>query len=474
LLWTKEATRLNLAESLDPLFYPQSIAIVGASAAPEKVGSICLSNLLEAGFKGRVYPVNPGLSKIMGVKAYSTIRAIPDEIDLALIAIPAPLTIDTVEDCAVKGVKVAIIISGGFKELGTEGGLHLQTKLRDIANQSGMRIVGPNTVGLANPAANLVASFQSSFGLARVGSIAVVSQSGGMCAYIVHALTIGNSGISKVIGLGNRCNLDFEDLISYLAVDKDTRVIALYIEGLEHPRRLMEAAHQTVKSKPIVVLKGGRGELSRQATFSHTGALVGRYEFYQAAFRQSGMITVDTVSELVDTTKSLTFYPPPMGNRVAVLSVQAGPGIVIADRCREQGLKLAEFSLATAKRLRQLIPPMNFVGNPLDISWKFMEFDTSREILNAVLADNGVNAVIIASVFYDADVELIRAAIDVTKSPHKPIVVCLDSPGGLATAQIDLLEKNGIPTYPLPERTVTGVAGLVRYGEIMVKHASSD
>lgn len=464
---------MNLAESLDRLFYPQSIAIVGASAAPEKVGSVCLSNLLEAGFKGRVYPVNPGLSEVVGVKAYPTIRAIPDEIDLALIAIPAPLTVDTVEECAVKGVKVAIVISGGFKELGTEGGLHLQAKLRGIANQSGMRIVGPNTVGVANPAANLVASFQSSFGLARAGSVAVVSQSGGMSAYIVHALTIDNSGISKVIGLGNRCNLDFEDLISYLSVDKDTRVIALYIEGLEHPRHLMAAARQAVKSKPIVVLKGGRSELSRQATFSHTGALAGRYEIYRAALHQSGMITVDSVAELVDTVKALTFYPPRVGNRVAVLSVQAGPGIVIADRCREQGLKLAEFSPATGKRLRQLISPMNSVDNPLDISWKFTEFDASREILNAVLADDGVDAVIIASVFYDTHMELIRAAIDVTKSPHKPIVVCLDSPGGLAAAQIDSLETNGIPTYPLPERAVTGVAGLVRYGEIMVNHTSS-
>ncbi len=464
---------MNLAESLNRLFYPQSIAIVGASAAPEKVGSVCLSNLREAGFKGRVYPVNPRLSEVMGIRAYPTIRAIPDEIDLALIAIPAPLTVDTAEECAARGVKVAIVISGGFKELGTEGGLDLQAKLRDIANQSGMRIVGPNTVGVANPAANLVASFQPSLGLAQAGSVAVVSQSGGVCVYIVHALTLHNSGVSKVISLGNRCNLDFEDLISYLAVDKDTRVIALYVEGLEHPRRLMAAVRRAVKSKPIVVLKGGRGELSRQATFSHTGALAGRYEIYRAAFKQSGMITTVTLTELVDTIRALTFYPPPLGNRIAVLSVQAGPGIIIADRCREQGLKLAEFSPATAKRLRQVIPPMNSVDNPVDISWKFVEFDACREIFNAVLADDGVDAVIIAFVYYPGNTELIRAAIDVTKSPHKPVVVCLDSPCGLATAQIDSLEANGIPTYPLPERAVTGMAGLVRYGEIMLNHASS-
>jgi acyl-CoA synthetase (NDP forming) len=437
------------------------------------VGSLCLSNLLEARFKGRIYPVNPGQSEVMGIKAYPTIRAIPGEIDLVLIAIPAPRTVDTAKECAAKGVKVAIVLSGGFKELGTEGGLDLQTKLRDIANQSGMRIVGPNTLGVVNPVANLFAAFHPSLGVARAGSVAVVSQSGGVCVYIVHALTLQNRGISKAISLGNRCDLDFEDLISYLAFDKDTRVIALYVEGLEHPRRFMAVVRQTVKSKPIVVLKGGRGEVSRKATFSHTGALAGRYEIYRAAFQQSGMITAATLAELVDTVKALTFYSPPAGDRIAVLSVQAGPGIVIADRCREQGLKLAEFSPMTVKRLRQVIPPMNFVENPVDISWKFVEFDACREIFDVVLSDDGVDAIIIAFLFYHGNAELIRAAIEVTESHRKPILVCLDSPHGLATAQIELLETNGIPTYPLPERAVTGIAGLVRYRQIMLTRARS-
>jgi len=235
----------------------------------------------------------------------------------------------------------------------------------------------------------------------------------------------------------------------------------------------MAAVRQAVKSKPIVVLKGGRGERSRQATFSHTGALAGQYEIYRAAFQQSGMIEAATLAELVDTVKALTFYSPAAGNRIAVLSVQAGPGIVITDRCREQGLKLAQFSRATAKRLRQVIPLMNYVNNPVDISWKFVEFDACREIFDAVLSDVGVDAVIIAFVFYHGNMELIRAAIEVAKFHHKPIVACLDSPGGLAATQIDSLETNGIPTYPLPERAVTGVAGLVRYGEIMLNHASS-
>ena len=464
----------NPSEPLDCLFSPRSVAVVGASAAQDKVGSICLSNLIQGGFKGRIYPVNPSLSEVMGIKAYPAVGAIPDEIDLALIVIPAPLTVATIEDCADKDVKVAIIISGGFKELGTEDGLDLQAKLQVIAGRCGMRIVGPNTVGIANPAAHLIASFQSSFSLAQKGRVAVVSQSGGVCVYIVHALTNQGTGISKAIGLGNRCNLDFEDLISYLADDKDTRVIALYVEGVEHPRRLMAAARRAVERKPIVVLKGGRDVQSRQATFSHTGALAGDYEIYRAAFHQSGIIVAESMGEMVDTIKALTFYPPPAGDRVAVLSVQAGPGIMIADSCREQGLRLAEFSPATAKRLRQLIPPMNFVGNPVDISWKFAEFEASREIINTVLADDGVDSVILAAVFYHADdMELMRAAMDVARSPHKPIVVCLDSPCGLAAAQIESLEASGIPTYPFPERAVTGVAGLVKYGSITANQAVS-
>lgn len=459
---------MDLVNQLDRLFYPKAIAIVGASANPEKVGFICLSNLLDAGFKGKIYPINPSLSEVLGLKAYPSLGAIPDEVDLALVVIPAQQTVAAIEECAANRVKAAIIISSGFKELGTETGEDLQAKLREIANRGGLKITGPNTLGVLNPRANLVASFASSLSLSKIGDVAIASQSGGMCVYFVHALTNCNVGISKAIGLGNRCNLDFDEVVTYLAEDEETKIIVLYIEGLEQPRQLMRAARKAVKQKPILVYKGGRNNKeSDKSTLSHTGALAGKYELYKAAFNQSGMITVDNITELVDIVKALDLQPPASGNRIAILSVQAGPAIVIADKCHELGLRLAELSPATKRQLRQLISPLNPVDNPVDIAWESTELDTSRSTLKALLDDNGVDALIVAAAFWSPNMELMKAVADTAKHSPKPIVACLDSPLGAASVYLNALDENGIPTYPAPERAVTGLAGLVRYGEIL-------
>ena len=458
---------MDLVEQLDHIFYPRSVAVVGASANPEKVGFMCVGNLLEAGFGGRVYPVNPGLAQLFGLKAYPSVSAIPGEVDLAMVVIPAELTVSTIEECVAKGVKGTILISGGFREVGTEIGADLQTQLRDIANRGGMKIIGPNTLGLANPRAKLNASFQYTLSLSQAGNVAVAAQSGGTNIYVVHALTNHSVGISKAIGLGNRCNLDFDELVTYFGQDKDTEVIVLYVEGLEQPRRLINAARQVVKQKPIVVYKAGRGEEIDRATLSHTGAMAGKYQFYKAAFRQAGMIVVDSIMELVDVAKALAFQPAAVGSRVAIFSVQAGPAIIMADKCHELGLKLAQFSPATKRRLRRLASPLNPVDNPVDLAWKSDEFDACREMLKIVLDDDGVDAVTVAAVFYGSNMELMRAVVDVAKDSKKPITVCLDSPGGAAYAEINALEGSGVPTYPFPERAVAGLAGLVRYGEIL-------
>jgi acyl-CoA synthetase (NDP forming) len=458
---------MELVEQLDRIFYPRSVAVVGASANPEKAGYMCVGNLLEAGFGGRVYPVNPGLTELFGLRVYPSVTAIPGEVDLAMVVIPAELTVPTIEECIAKGVKGAILISGGFREVGTEIGADLQAQLRDIANKGGMKIIGPNTLGLANPRAKLNASFQHTLNLGQAGNVAVVTQSGGTNIYVVHALTNHNVGISKAIGLGNRCNLDFDELVTYFGQDEETEVIVLYVEGLEQPQQLVEAAREVTKRKPIVVYKGGRGEEMARATLFHTGALAGEYEFYKTAFHEAGMIVVDNITELVDVAKALAFQPAAAGNRVAIFSVQAGPGIIMADKCHEQGLRLAQFSPATKRRLRQLASPLNPVDNPVDLAWKSDEFDACREMLKVVLDDDSVDAIIVAAVFYSTNMELMRAVVDIAKDSKKPITVCLDSPRGAAYAEIIVLEESGIPTYPLPERAVAGLAGLVRYGEIL-------
>lgn len=457
----------ELKKQLDYIFNPRAVAVIGASASPQKLGYVCLQNLIEFGFKGRLYPVNPREDRILGLKVHPSVEAIPGEVDLAVVVIPAGQVIGAVEQCAVKGVKGVVVISGGFKEAGTEVGLELQSRLQETIAGSNTRLIGPNTVGIFNPHAHLLASFQISLKLSQPGNVAVVTQSGGMCTYIVHALTNHNVGISKAFGLGNRCNLSFDEVISYLAEDEDTRVIALYIEGLEQPRLMMQAARAVVRRKPILAYKGGRSPAVNRAALSHTGTMTGQYELYQAAFKQSGIIEVNSITDLVDTAKALDMQPPAADRRVAILSVQAGGGIVITDRCRELGLELAKFAPETHQRLRSLIALQHSVDNPIDVAWASDDYETCRQMLKATLADESVDGTIVAAVWQASNMELMRALRDTYKEYGKPVTVCLDSPLGAAVPYIAEIEADGIPTYPLPERAATGLAGLAKYGQIL-------
>ena len=457
---------MSSIKQLERIFNPRSVAVVGASASPDKVGYMCVDNLLEFGFKGKVYPVNPGLAQLFGLKAYPSVSAIPGEVDLAIVVIPAELSLAAVEECAAKGVRGVILVSGGFREVGTKTGARLQSKLKEIAERGGIKIIGPNTLGFINPRAQLNASFQYTLSLSQPGNVAIAAQSGGATIYAVHALTNNNVGISKAIGLGNRCNLDFDEVVSYFGQDKDTEVIALYIEGLEEPRKLIQAAKKVARRKPIIVYKVGRGEETVKSTFSHTGALAGKYQYYKAAFKQAGMITVDSIGELVDTAKALAFQGAAGGNRVALFSVQAGPGIIMADRCAEMGLKLAQLTPTTKRKLKRLSSSLNTVDNPIDVAWTSDDFDACRQMLKAALADEGVDAIAVAAVFYSSNMGLMRAVMDVAKDAKKPIVVCLDSPKGIAGAEIAALEGAGVPVFPLPERAVDALAGLTKYGKI--------
>ncbi len=456
---------MDLSSRLDYIFNPESVAVIGASANPGKPGFLCTSNLVNDGFKGKIYPVNPSLSELSGLKAYPSVLDIPGEPDLAISVVPAGQAISVLEDCIKKRVKGIIFVSAGFSEIGSEMGLDLQNELRDKANKSGIKIIGPNTMGLINTKNNLNATFSPGLGRSKTGNVSVVSQSGGMCVYLVNALTGNNVGVSKVMGLGNRCNLDFDEVVTYLAEDEDTGVIVLYIEGINEPKKLMKAALETVGKKPIVALKGGRSEESSSATLSHTGSLAGKYEYYRAAFNQGGMISVDSLTELTDVTKALALQKPARGNRLAVLSLQAGPGIIAADKCREYGMELSVFSQDTKKRLREKISPLLSIENPVDMAWTGSDFDTSREILSAVLEDDDVDAIIAAFISFELSRELPKALIDAAGKTGKPIITCVGSLGA-SEDTINSLEEAGIPAYPFPDRACTGLAGLVKYGEI--------
>ena len=458
---------MDLVKQLNHIFNPKAIVVVGASNNPSKAGFMCVKNLLKAGFNGEIYPVNPNLSELLGLRVYPSVRAIPGDVDLAVITIPAQQSLPVIEECVARGIKGAVMIAGGFKELGTEVGSSLQDRIRHIASEGGMKIIGPNCLGIANRQASLNATFAPEFSSTKAGSVAVASQSGGVCRYLADAFNNNNVGVSKLVSMGNRCNLDFDEIVEYFGEDEETKVIILYIEGLERPRQLMSVARQVVSQKPIVVYKAGRtGELN-QASLSHTGALAGKYEFYEAAFSQAGMITMNNLAELVDIAKALAFQPPSPGNRVAVLSGPAGFGIIMADKCCELGLKLAEFSPESRQRLRQVIFPLNSIDNPVDLAWT-RSFDACREVLRVIMEDNGVDMLVVAFPFSTINPNFNRAILDITRYYRKPITyVCIRSLEPKEVMEITKLEQNNIPTYPSPERAVTALAGLLGYGEIL-------
>ena len=455
--------------NFDTLFYPHSVAVVGVSESPEKWAYHPIRNLIEGGFRGGIYPVNPRLSQIFGLKVYPSVKAITARVDVAIILLPAHLVPSVLKECAQKGIRGAVILSAGFEESGMEWGAKLQEAITAIADRAKIKIIGPNSVGIGNPYANFNATLESSFTDVDKGNIAIVSQSGGVCAFLLNSMINQNLGISLVMSLGNRGNVDFADLVEYLGEHQQTKVIVLYIEGLDNPHRLMEAARGVVTKKPIVAYKAGEESLSR-ATFSHTASLAGRYELYHAAFSQAGIILVDDLTELIDVAKALAFQPPPRGDKVAILSPQAGPGIVAASACQRYGLALANFSPQGKKRLGELVSTPFFSENPFDMGAAFVKDSTQifHKALEIVLSEEGVDAMVVSSVYHPLSMPLIESLINIVdeKVVTKPIVAFGSSPKGIADQQIARLEKNNIPIYPLPDRAVKALAGLVRYGKV--------
>ena len=459
-------------EEFERLFYPKTVAIIGASNSPLKLGYGFMEGLVEGGFAGEIYPVNPKLSEILGLKVYPSLSTIPISIDMAIVTVPGHLVPSVLRECAQRGVKGVILLAGGFKELNTESGIKLQEEIVTIANRAGIKIIGPNTLGLVSPYANLNASFVPTFKDVKKGNIAVICQSGGVCSFLVHSMINKKLGVSLAMSLGNRGNVEFADLVEYLAEHSQTRVIALYIEGVDDPLRLIQVAKRVVNKKPIVAYKVG-GEVLSRATLSHTGSLAGKYEVYSAAFSQAGIIPANDCEELIDVAKALSLQPPSRGNRVAVLSPQAGPGIIAAYACQSCGLTLAGFSPQARKRLKKLVGPMFFCDNPVDITMVGFEPQKTQDILDVVWNEGCVDVILISCCYSQThSVPIIEMVLKFfkdrgNKGATKPVVICHESPNGAADREIARLEENSIPVYPLPERAARAAAGLVKYGSVV-------
>jgi acyl-CoA synthetase (NDP forming) len=424
-------------------------------------------SLKGANFPGPIYPIHPQEREILGIPAYPTLDHFPGEVDLAIIVVPATEAIAALQACKRKGVRGAVVITAGFREIEESAGEKRQQEMADVANQGGIKIIGPNTFGMVNVHARLNASFTPVFSRLKPGPITVVSQSGGVSHLIAYQALDDGVGLGKVIGLGNRCNVDFADLLPYLAEDAETGCILLFIEGQDDPRSLFQALKKVPPRKPIVAMKAGKSAASLKAAQSHTGSLAGRSELYEAALRQAGAVVVQEPGELLDVAKILCLIGPPAGRKVAVMSFQAGPGILITDEVARNGLVMAGFSSRTQEDLNGLLPPLTIRTNPVDMAFARNE-EAFEESVRLILSDENVDALVIFLLHHPfmTPGRIKAPVLRQRERSRKPILLCANSPRGLIEEEVEELERNGIPVYPLPDRTIRALRGLVEYGEV--------
>lgn len=449
--------------NLDYFFKPGAIAVIGASNDPMKLGYEVFKNLKK--YKdGRVYPVNVKDETVQGVKAYKNVRDIPDEVDLAIIVVPKRFVKQAIIDCGEKGVKGAVIITAGFGETGEEGKKE-ERELVEIAHSYGMRLIGPNCVGVMNTHNDMNATFIMD---AKKGSIAFVSQSGALGAGIVYKTVKEGIGFSKFISVGNMADLDFAELMEYLADTEEDKAIALYIEGVRDGRKFIEVAKRVTKKKPVIALKAGKSESGARAASSHTGSLAGSWKIYEAAFKQSGVLVAETIDDMLSMARAFT-QPLPKGKRVAIMTNAGGPGVLTADEIDKRGLKLANLEEKTMEELRSFLPPMAAVKNPVDMIASARGEDYYRTA-KALLEDPNVDMLIAICVVptfagmtpTEHAEGVIRAVKEVNNG--KP-VLGLFMAGYVSEKAKELLEANGIPSYERPEDVAAGAYALVEFAK---------
>jgi len=439
-----------MAHSLDAIFRPQSVAVVGASTAQEKYGHIILKNILDAGFRGSVYPVNPKAREILGLSCVQSIAALPSGVDLAVIIIPAQAVPQALADTGQRGIKAAIIISGGFAESGIEGAA-LQREIVEVATRTGIRVVGPNCQGVNSPHYGLCASWPL---LTRRGEIAVVSQSGTVGAALMDWASQEQLGCSAFVSLGNRSDVDETDMIDYLAQDAHTQAIAVYLEGIKDLSRFRRVASGC--RKPIVILKAGRTTEGRRAAASHTRSLAGRDELYTALFRQLRIHRADSLEDLYDAAKAIAYLPTPAGRRILIITSSGGSGILATDWAEWSGLAMAPLSDQLAEKLRGVLPPHCIVANPLDLTG-----DATAALYRMVVDATQAQADYQVLIFGDP----IPDAAEVV-TPGAPQLVIFLGGADVERRERERMHLKKVPVFPTPERGIRALARLYAYDEV--------
>ena len=448
---------------LDCLLRPRSVAVIGASRKRGTIAAEVLHNLLHSGFSGAVYPVNPHAPVVQAVKAYPSVEEIPDEVEMAVLVVPAAHVPDALEACGRKGVRGAVVISAGFAETGAEG-LALQERVVSILRRHGMRMVGPNCLGVLNadPDVCLNATFTPTF--PPFGGVAFASQSGALGLAILDQARELGVGISSFVSIGNKADVTGNDLLVHWADDPATSVILLYLENLGDPASFLEIARGVARRKPIAVVKSGRTEAGARAASSHTGSLAGMDVAVDALLGQAGVIRADTVDELFDVAMLLANQPVPRGNRVAILTNAGGPGIMASDACESRGLQVATLRSSTQEQLRVFLPPEASVKNPVDMIAS-ASADSYERALRLLLDDPAVDAVLVLFVtpIVTGASAVAQAILRGASSTDKPIATCFMGRHGVPEAVASLRERR-FPSYAFPESAAAALARAARYG----------
>ena len=459
--------------NMKALFNPRSVAVIGASDNSEKLGFHVMKSLNKGDFSGKVIPLNPGSPEIWGLKAYPFINDYADRIDLAIVVVPAKLVPGVFTECVEKGVKGIVLITAGFKEIDDPAGAKLHKRIADIVNPAGIPVIGPNTFGMINFHANLNASFTPEFSLLKKGNIALVSQSGGISHLLGFLAMRADARFSKIIGLGNRLNVDFAEIIDYLMNDSETGVIMLYMEGIDNPMRFIETVRNHRNKKPVIIYKTGSSEKSDQAAKSHTGSMAGKHEIYKGAFSQAGILLLDSAESLLDTAKAFASSEIPEGPGVAVLSGQAGPGLAACDVCEARGLKIINFEERTQQSINEFLPPLALRTNPVDMGPAWYNASAQSGIIRAVMNDNNVDAILLLIMFASANANLLRKLSEFLTEFKRsiPIISCILAPPGVWDDDIHRLEESGvIVNYPTPEQAARAMATLWEYKKRKGRH----
>jgi len=453
-----------MSKSLETFFKPKSIAVVGASKNSTKIGHAALKNILISDYDCKVYPINLKEKEILGQKCYKKLGDVPGKIDLVLVSVPAKIVPQIIRECVQKKVENTIIISSGFSEIGNH---ELEVKIKKIAEKSNMRILGPNTMGYKNASDNLDASFV--FGVPRKGNLALISQSGALGIGMIYLANNEFVGVSKIIGVGNKLDIDDDDLIDYFSKDPETKVIGLYIEAIKDGRTFMNSIKAC--DKPVLVVKAGRSAAGARATASHTGSMAGSDKIYGAAIKQAGGIRCRDVVELFDMARALAGQPPAQGNRIGIITNGGGLGILLTDACEANGLTIPKLSQKTYKKIDEILPDLIHPNNPVDLVGDagFYRYEAATR---ALLGAPNIDGIIVASVhggyarpreYTGAILKMIRER-KLHEEYKKPILGTWVGGKEFEDLVLDL-KAAGVPIYPSSWRTARAMMALYLEGE---------